>query len=293
MSHELKTIIIAEIGECFNGDLDIAKRLMREAKDAGCDIVKFQTLDYENISKDDPENEWFKKIALNPERINTLVGFARKVNIDILFTPENVKTAKWILNAGFKSVKIASSTMADKKLIKFVNESFDYVFMSTGMASLDEVNEAVNNLKKVKGLYIMHCVSEYPTGPLLEQRGLKALPHEDVRLNMMKILMNLFPNHKIGFSDHTAGILAPIAAVASGAKVIEKHITLDRQTPVKNFETGGKYLGTDHILSIEPNELKEMVSQIREVEKMFGEWKWERSKGEIILKDFIRKRFSG
>ena len=293
MTNKRETIIIAEIGECFNGDFDIAKKLMIVAKDAGCDIVKFQTLDYENISEDDLEREWFKKIALNPDRINTLIGFASEADIDVLFTPENVKTAKWLLNAGLESVKIASSTMADKELIKFVNESFNYVFMSTGMASLDEVNEAVNSLKKVEDLYILHCVSEYPTGPLLDKYGLRALSHEDVKLNMMKILIELFPQHKIGYSDHTSGILAPVAAVGSGAKVIEKHITLDRQTPIKNFETGGEYLGTDHVLSIEPDELKEMVRQIREVEKMLGEWKWERTEGEKILRDFIRGRFAG
>lgn len=292
MSNERNTIIIAEIGECFNGNLDIAKRLMFIAKEAGCDIAKFQTLDYENISDDDPENEWFKKIALNSERIKYLTEHAKEIGIKILFTPENIKTAKWLLNEGHKNVKVASSLICDINFIKFVNNNFEEVFISTGMASLDEINEAVNMLNKVKDLYIMHCVSEYPTGPLLEKRGLKALSHKDVRLNMMKILIKVFPQHKIGYSDHTAGILAPAVAVAAGAKVIEKHITLDRETPIRNFETGGEYLGTDHVLSIEPDGLKEMVRQIREVEKMMGKWKWERSEGEIILKDFIRKRFS-
>ena len=107
----------------------------------------------------------------------------------------------------------------------------------------------------------------------------------------MRMLIQMFPHHKIGYSDHTSGILAPLVAVAVGAKVIEKHITLDRQTPIKNFETGGEYLGTDHVLSIEPDELKEMVKQIREVEKILGERKWQRSEGERILRDFLRGRF--
>lgn len=286
-----KIIIIAEIGECFSGDWDIAKRLMLEARDAGCDIVKFQTLDYENISKDDSEKEWFKKIALNPEKIKYLTEYADKIRIKILFTPENIKTATWLLDLGHKSLKVASSSISDINYIEFINGHFEQVFLSTGMASLNEVNEAVNNLGKVKDLYILHCISEYPTGPLLEQRGLKALSHEDVRLNMMKILMELFPQHKIGYSDHTSGILAPLSAVAAGAKVIEKHITLDRKTPIRNFETGIEYLGTDHVLSIEPAELKEMVRQIREVEKLFGDWRWERSEGENILRDFLRGRF--
>ena len=288
-----KTVIIAEIGECFNGDMETAKRMIAVAKDAGCDIVKFQTLDYENISEDDPEKEWFKKIALDPEKIEILVGYAGEMDIQILFTPENIKTSQWLVDANLKSVKIASNCIYDLQLIKFINCHFEQVFLSTGMASLDEVNIAVNHLTNISDLYIMHCISEYPTGPLLEDRGLKALSHENVRLNMMRMLMELFPQHKIGYSDHTSGILAPVVSVVMGARVIEKHITLDRNTPIENFKEGKEYLGTDHVLSIEPDELKEMVSQIREVEKMFGEWKWERSEGEIILRDFLRERFAG
>jgi sialic acid synthase SpsE len=197
------------------------------------------------------------------------------------------------VDADLKSVKIASNCIYDLQLIKFINCHFEQVFLSTGMASLDEVNIAVNHLTNISDLYIMHCISEYPTGPLLEDRGLKALSHENVRLNMMRMLMELFPQHKIGYSDHTSGILASVVSVAMGAKVIEKHITLDKNIPIENFREGKEYLGTDHVLSIEPDELKEMVCQIREVEKMFGEWKWERSEGEIILRDFLRERFAG
>lgn len=287
-----RTIIIAEIGECFNGDLETAKRLMLVAKETGCDIAKFQTLDYENISETDPEKEWFRKIALSPEKIEYLSKYSKKIDIQILFTPENIKTAGWIFDAGLKDIKIASNTIVDKELLEFINSHFERIFMSTGMASLDEVNEAVSYLNKVQELFIMHCVSEYPTGPLLEQHGLKALSHKDVRLNMMRILVELFPQHKIGYSDHTSGILAPVAAVAMGAEVIEKHITLDRKTPIENYRKGKEYLGTDHVLSIEPDELKKMVRQTREVEKMFGRWRWERSDGEKILRDFLRRRFT-
>ncbi len=97
-----KVIIIAEVGECFNGDLGSAQKLISVAKNAGCDIVKFQTLDYENISEDDPEKEWFKKIALNQKIMQILIDYSRKTGIQILFTPENVKTAGWILDAGLR-----------------------------------------------------------------------------------------------------------------------------------------------------------------------------------------------
>jgi sialic acid synthase SpsE len=287
------TVVIAEIGECYNGDMGMARRLIVEAKDAGCDIAKFQTLDYENIAADDPERDWFRKIALNPERIQTLVEFGREAGMDILFTPENAKTARWITDTGHRSVKIASSTLYDHELMAYVKDHFDTVFMSTGMASMDEVNEAVNSLAGVQELYLMHCISEYPTGPLLQQRGLKALDSRDVHLNMMKMLIMLFPYLKVGYSDHTDSILAPVAAVAAGARVIEKHITFDRKKPIEHFQQGKEYLGTDHVLSLEPHELKMMVQYIREVESMLGEWKWERSDGERILRDFLRGRFAG
>lgn len=286
-----KTIIIAEIGECFNGSLSTARTLIRRAKAAGCDIVKFQTLDYENISEFDPERDWFMKIALNPQKIEYLSNYARKIGIQVLFAPENIKTSKWLLDLGLKDVKIGSSLITNVELIKFINLNFKKVFLSTGMASLAEVKKAVRNLKKIRDLYIMHCISEYPTGPLLEERGLSALAPEDVHLNMMSMLAGLFPQYKIGYSDHTSGILAPTVAVAMGAKVIEKHITLDRKNPLKNYRARRRYLGTDHVLSLEPEELKDMVKNIREVENMFGEKKWARSKGELVLRDFLRRRF--
>jgi len=288
-----RTVIIAEIGECFNGNLKTARRLISEAKKAGCDIAKFQTLDCEGISEDDPEKEWFKKIALNPEKIEYLIGCGNDTGIPVLFTPENVKTCRWLLDAHLKDVKIASSCITNIELIDFVSRRFKRVFLSTGMATLGEVKRAARHLSKVKDLYIMHCISEYPTGPLLEKRGLTSLSNEDVRLNMMRMLKQIFPKRKIGYSDHTSGVLAPVVAVAMGAAVIEKHITLDRKTPVENFKRGKKYLGTDHVLAIEPHELKEMVSRIREAEKMAGEWKWERSSGEKMLRDFAHGRFAG
>lgn len=285
------TTIVAEVGECFNGDIGTAKRLIEIAKDAGCDYVKFQTLDVEGLDENDPEREWFLKVALSDAQIKDLKSFSKDVGINFLCTPENKKKAEVLYNLGLSEVKIASSSVIDFELRDYVNNHFDTVFVSTGMASLDDIYQAVESLNNVEELYILHCISEYPTGPLLEKRGLKGLSHSDVRFNMMKMLMHLFPQHKIGYSDHTSGILAPTVAVAMGAKVIEKHITLDRTTPVRNFMEKKEYLGTDHVLSLEPDELREMVKNIREVEKMFGGWKWERSEGEKMLIEFLRSRF--
>lgn len=288
MSH---TIIIAEIGECFNGDMQVAQQLIAVAKEAGCDYAKFQTLDAQKIADDDPERDWFLKVALDEGQIASLIEHGQKVGIPILFTPENEETAEWLYRLQLPAIKVASSTLDDSALLQYINGRFETVFLSTGMGSLDEINAAVWSLDSVPHLYILHCISEYPTGPLLEERGLQALAHEDVHLNMMKILMQLFPQHQVGYSDHTADILTPVAAVAAGATVLEKHITLDRETPIKNYHEGGEYLGTDHVLALEPDELKEMVRQIREVERILGPWQWDRSKGEKFLMTFLRERF--
>ena len=138
----------------------------------------------------------------------------------------------------------------------------------------------------------MHCISEYPTGPLLEQRGLKALDEQDAHLNMISILKREFPEFRIGYSDHTDGIFVPVIAVAMGAEVIEKHFTLDRQTPIEHFMQGKEYMGTDHVLSVEPEKLREMVRQIRRVEACQGNMEWKRSEGEQILYDFLRGRYT-
>ena len=284
-------LVIAEIGECFNGDLAVARQLIQVARDSGCDYAKFQTLDATKVSKDDPELDWFLRIALSEEQIDTLIRYGEQVGIPILFTPENKDTAVWLNEHGLNAVKIASSSLVDDSLLSYVNSRFQTVFLSTGMGSLDEIDCAVRYLGEVPQLYILHCISEYPTGPLLEKRGLKAVEPEDVHLNMMNMLMQMYPQYKVGYSDHTQGVLAPVAAVAAGAVVIEKHITMDREMPVLNLHEGRKYLGTDHILALEPDELKEMVRQIREVEVMLGSWTWERSAGENVLVNFLRQRF--
>lgn len=284
--------VIAEVGECFNGNLDTAFQMIEEAKNAGCNIVKFQLLDMEAVAPDDPEYDWFVKLDLPPEKMQKLICCANKHQIGILFTPVSVTTAEHIYQSGLRDVKIASSFIRKKELISYINEHFDKVYISTGMADLNEIEAVMDELQKPKEKVLLHCISEYPTGPLLEHRGLKALDEKDVHLYMMSILKALYPTVKVGYSDHTDDIWAPVTAVAMGADVIEKHITLDQETPIKHFYNRGEYMGTDHVLSIEPIQLRKMVEGIRRVEKMKGSWKWERSEGEKLLRSFLRSRYS-
>lgn len=283
--------IIAEVGECFNGSMGQAQKMIQEAVRAGCNMVKFQILDMDEVAEDDPEYNWFKKIELDSDRIDLLRRWGWEAQTEILFTPVSIKTASFLAEKKVNAVKIASSFIRKKELLAYINHHFQKVYISTGMAEPDEIRQAVAMLNKPEEIIILHCISEYPTGPLLEQRGLKALEEQDTHLNMIRILKNEFPEYKIGYSDHTDGIFAPVIAVAMGAEVIEKHFTLDRKTPVDNYLQGKEYLGTDHVLSIEPDELKEMVSQIRRVEMCQGDMLWKRSAGERLLLDFLRSRY--
>lgn len=284
--------IIAEVGECFNGKIENAIKMIDAAADAKCDIVKFQLLDMSEVAKDDPEYDWFSKLDLPLKKINLLKQYTIEKGLDILFTPVSVNTAQTMLLAGEKKVKIASSFVRKKELLEFINDNFEIVYMSTGMAELDEVRDAIKLLNKPKEIILLHCISEYPTGPLLEERGLVSLDEKDVKLNMMLILKSMYPNLKVGYSDHTDDIWAPITAAAMGADVIEKHITLDRKTPIDHFNQGLEYMGTDHVVSIEPDKLKEMVEGIRRVEKIKGTYTWERTAGEKILLNFLRGRYT-
>lgn len=285
--------IIAEVGECFNGSMEQAREMISKASSAGCDIVKFQILDMDEVSKDDPEYDWFKRVELKKEKIIQLKQWSEEEGIDILFTPVSVKTAKFLFETGSNTVKIASSFIKKRDVLEYINGHFDKVYLSTGMASLDEIRKTVHILDKPGEISILHCISEYPTGPLLEQRGLKALNEKDAHLNMIRILKEEFPQYKIGYSDHTDGIFVPVVAAAMGAEVIEKHFTMDRKTPIDNFLNEKEYLGTDHVLSVEPDNLEEMVRLIRRVEICQGNMEWKRSEGEQILLDFLRGRYLG
>ncbi len=287
----MRTIVIAEVGECFNGSMQTAKRLMEEAKNADCDIVKFQLLDIAEVAANDPERDWFKQIAITPVMLKTFLEWAHELEIEPLFTPVSVRTAQWLTDAGLRTVKIASSFVSKKDLLQYIDENFDLVYASTGMASLEEIDAMLGRLAHVREVRLLHCISEYPTGPLLEQRGLVAMNEQDAHLNMMTILRKRYPHLMVGYSDHTDNIFVPLVAVAMGAEIIEKHITLDRQTPIDHFNNHLAYMGTDHIVSIEPDKLKAMVAQIRRVEKVKGDMEWDRSEGEKILMAFLKSRY--
>ena len=280
-----KTLIIAEAGVNHNGDIDLAKKLIDAAADAGVDYVKFQTFkankivtkqakraDYQNKNtKDlDTQYEMLKKLELNEDSHHLLIKYCNHKGIKFLSTGFDLDSLEFLHEIGIRLAKIPSGEITNYPYLKKVAQLYSEVILSTGMSDMDDINKALAILLKFgvkkENITILHCNTEYPTP--MSDVNLRAMLHIQTELDV-----------KIGYSDHTLGIEVPIAAVALGARVIEKHFTLDRNLP-----------GPDHRASLEPNELKSMVNSIRNIEKaLSGSGIKEPSKSELKNKQIIRK----
>lgn len=266
MSH---TIVIAEIGENHLGDMDMARTMIEEAAGAGVDIVKFQSYRGMDVAPDDPERDWFTKVELSDEMHREMKDLAEKRGVRFMSSPFTVERARLLCEGlGLKEVKIASSEMLNFPLLDYVNRHADTVFISTGLADVMEVEQALAHLDRVNECHILHCCTQYPAAD--EQANLQAI----------SVLRMAFPTYSIGYSDHTLGIDAPVAAVALGARAVEKHFTLDKELP-----------GTDHVLSADPSELTEMVDRIRRVETLLGRPVKQPVAEELEIREFVRTRF--
>ena len=260
-----KVIIIAEAGVNHNGDIQNALKMIQVAADAQVDYIKFQTfITEDNISKDAPKADYqndntestesqfemVKKLELTFDDFRILQKECERLNVKFLSTAFDFKSVDFLNSLNLDFFKIPSGEITNKPLIEYIAKKGKKVILSTGMATLVEIEDAVNllisNGLKNDDIIILHCNTEYPT------------PMKDVNLYAMKLIENKF-DVEIGYSDHTLGIEVPIAAVALGAKVIEKHFTLDRNLT-----------GPDHSASLEPNELREMTKSIRNIEIALG-----------------------
>jgi len=240
--------VIAEIGENHVGDLARAEEMVRRAAAAGADVVKFQSYRGVDVADDDPEKDWFSQVELSDDAHRHLLEVAREQGVEFLSAPFTLERARLLVEElELRAAKVASSEMLNVPLLDYLNERCDTVYISTGLADLDEVRVAVSHLSDVEDVCIMHCVTQYP------------LADEDANLRAITAMAEAFPERRIGYSDHTIGTMAPILAVACGATAVEKHFTLDRSLP-----------GTDHELSLLPEELEAMVADIRKVEVLLG-----------------------
>lgn len=274
--------IIAEAGVNHNGDLALARQLIEAAHDAGVDAVKFQTFQADklvtkkaqqasyqtqNTGHEESQYEMLKRLELPYEAHAELKAYAEELGLVFMSTPFDEEAIDFLYELGVKVFKAGSGELTNIPYLKRMAAKGMPLIISTGMAVMGEVHEAISAIKSTDNeqLVVLHCTTNYPC------------PHEDANLSAMKT-MHEATGCIIGYSDHTEGILVPVLAVAMGAHVIEKHYTLDRTMA-----------GPDHKASLEPDELKEMVRQIRQVEKIMGSGVKIPTKAELEIAAVARK----
>jgi N,N'-diacetyllegionaminate synthase len=259
-------LIIAEVGVNHNGDLDLARRLVDVAADAGADLVKFQTFsadrlathstpkaDYQVLASDQPQSAFamLRGLELSAEMHEALIAHCQTRGIGFFSTGFDIPSVDYLASLGAERYKIPSGEITNLPYLRHVGALGKPVIVSTGMATLGEIEAALEALGAAGTpramITILHCNTDYPT------------PMREVNLRAMCNMRKTF-GVAVGYSDHTPGIEVSIAAVALGAAVIEKHVTLDRDLP-----------GPDHKASLEPDELAAMVRAIRNIEQSLGD----------------------
>lgn len=280
MSH---TLIIAEAGVNHNGKLDLALKLCDAAKEAGADVVKFQTwktekiitrtvaqADYqtENTGKTESQFDMLKRLELSYDDFKKIKEHCDEIGIQFASTADEEESLDFLISLGIPFIKIGSGEITNIPYLRIMGSKKLPIIISSGMSTLAEVDVALAELRNAGAtdIILLHCTTNYPC------------PMQDVNLKAMLTLKEAF-KIPVGYSDHTEGIEVPVAAVAMGAKVIEKHFTLDR-----NME------GPDHLASTEPAEFKKMVDSIRNIEKALGTGEKLPTKSEIDISKVVLKR---
>jgi N,N'-diacetyllegionaminate synthase len=278
------TLIIAEAGVNHNGSIELAFELIDAARDAGADVVKFQTFKAENLvtrsaakadyqlgTTDSKETqfEMLKKLELSDDIHLKLISRCKEKGIRFSSTGFDASSVNLLVELGVDFLKVPSGEITNLPYLRHVGSKGLPIILSTGMSTMQEVASALQILEKAgtdrSSVTVLHCNTQYPTAM------------EDVNLRAMLSMENEL-GVKVGYSDHTLGIEIPIAAVAMGATVIEKHFTLDRTME-----------GPDHAASLEPGELKQMVKSIRNIEKAIGDGVKKPSKSEEKNISIVRK----
>ena len=242
--------IVAEAGINHNRSLEQAKELVKRAKESGADAVKFQTFKAESLCRQGSKVfELFKSLELSRDEWARIAETAQSSGIIFFSTPFDEESTELLDSLGVPAFKVASGDLTFLPFLKYIARRGKPIVLSTGMSTLSEIDEALNTIYSEgnKNVVLLHCVSSYPASI------------KDVNLKAINTLEQVF-KLPVGFSDHTVGAVISIAAVSLGAKVIEKHFTLDKSLP-----------GPDHKLSLDPDEFKEMVANIRIVEQALGD----------------------
>jgi len=281
----MKTFIIAEAGVNHNGNLGVALQMIDAAVAAGADAVKFQTFRAEEViaihapkagyqkdagSSEESQLEMVKRLELDEAAHIQLHRYCQARRINFLSTPFDLESIDLLSRLGMEIFKIPSGEITNLPYLRKIGTLKKRIILSTGMSDMTEIKDALSIVSgsgtPLEKVTVLHCNTEYPT------------PFEDVNLRAMLTIKDAFPAISVGYSDHTTGIEVPIAAVAMGAVVIEKHFTLDRTLP-----------GPDHRSSLEPGELTAMISSIRNIEKAMGTGVKEASPSELRNRPIVRK----
>ena len=279
----MKTLIIAEAGVNHNGKLDIALKLCDAAKEAGADVVKFQTwiteniitrnvnkADYqiENTNNNDSQFEMLKELELSQDDFRQIKKHCDEIGIQFASTADDKESLDFLVDLGIPFIKIGSGEIGNISYLRYMGVKGLPIIMSTGMSTLEDIEISLNALRQggAKDIMLLHCTTNYPC------------PFDSVNLNAMDTLRKEY-GLPVGYSDHTKGIEVAIAAATKGACVIEKHFTLD-----KNME------GPDHLASTEPNEFKLMVDSIRNIEKALGDGNKVPTSSELNISKVVLKR---
>lgn len=284
----MRTYIIAEAGVNHNGKLDLALKLCDAAKEAGVDAVKFQTWKTENIvtaqarqaayqaentGLEESQFDMLKKLELSYDHFRYIQEYCKKIGIEFLSTPDEEESLAFLVSLSLPFIKVGSGEVTNIPYLRKIASYGKPVILSTGMSSLAQVATAYDTLLEsgAPKVSLLHCTTNYPC------------PYDEVNLRAMLTLKEAF-KCQVGYSDHTMGTEIPVAAVAMGAEIIEKHFTLDR-----------KMEGPDHKASLEPAELKQMVEQIRHIEAGLGNGikrpnKSEAENAKVVQKSILAKR---
>lgn len=273
------SFIIAEIGVNHNGDVNLAKKMIKSASECGVDAVKFQTFKSEDLVTENAKTanyqqinvnensqlKMLKKLELTYADFTELKDYASKCNVLFISSPFDIESVDLLESLNVPFYKLGSGELNNFELIDYIQKTDKPMILSTGMATLNEIKETYDFIEKKENLIILHCITGYPSS------------FEEANLNFIKTLQEEL-DVPIGFSDHSIGIELPIAAVALGACVVEKHFTLD-----KTFN------GPDHKASLNPVEFKAMVDAIRNVEVAMGDGVRKFSENELEIKNIARK----
>ncbi len=274
--------IIAEAGVNHNGDMSLARKLIDAAKEAGADAIKFQTFTPEELSseiapqaayqivntgQEEPQIDMLRRLVLPHKEHQALKQYAEERGLVFLSTPFSIADSDFLETLDLVAFKIPSGELTNMPFLAHVAKKGKTILMSTGMGTLEEVKDAIKTLTEngAKDIALFHCTSMYPA------------PFEDLNLRAMKTIADE-TGLPTGYSDHSEGIAIPIATVALGAHLLEKHFTLDRNLP-----------GPDHKASLEPGELKEMITSVRLVERALGSSEKKPTEGELDTARIARK----